>query len=744
MTITEFPAFTQSKNNAVSDVKTSGNVSTDNAVQMTISAEGTAHIMSMLTDLYSSPELAVLREYSSNALDSHKEAGQTAPILVTLPTTWNPVFTVQDFGVGMSAQDIKTIYSAYGASTKQKDFNQVGAFGLGCKSALSLTQQFTLVSIKDGRKSVVLIARGDNGVGTVNVISEADTDEPNGVTVSVPIEKVQTFNDKVKDFFLTWEPGSVLVDSEQPASIYSGEYSMSKDKNVLLCTIKDRYAPNSVTAGFHIIMGGISYYVNLSDVIDFYDSNTPDVYSSIKSFLAWSAAVFVTVPIGSVDLTPSREGLRYSDRTVEFLKSLYDYTIGEMASILSDSLKECTSRADVVDLCWSYQKLFDAFHGKNNKDHSITWNGEVIPSNVIFDTIQARLALNRLFNSNSDRMYQRAKSHKISTIDIDNADQYFIVESDSERAAKVSRDLYLFAEAEEMQLQYKNIYLLDHEPDSLWITDNTKFIRLDPDVIMDSAKEMRKKIRNESGSKRKIKFTYWVLKFSKDSAGVEDTVWEKMDVDDIKKDALFHVKGSFPAMDSFLSYPRATSTTPADLTNTLSAIGMNDGDMIVGLTQGQTYDALIKRMKVTALKTTTDLRKESRDKFLSTIPKEVALYLTVSSGHYYESSNILTNINSIFCNGWVPDNADNKLFKIYEEYSASASFKKDFEYFTSMGVGSTSFSQIDVNNLVTKISNASKEYPLLHLDSSYYGRPSATRSAYHDYVNMVDTYERKV
>ena len=38
---------------------------------MSIDQSALSHIMNVLTDLYADPELAVIREYSSNALDSH-------------------------------------------------------------------------------------------------------------------------------------------------------------------------------------------------------------------------------------------------------------------------------------------------------------------------------------------------------------------------------------------------------------------------------------------------------------------------------------------------------------------------------------------------------------------------------------------------------------------------------------------------------------------------------------------------
>ena len=53
---------------------------TGQSIEMSIDTNSLAHIMSVLTNLYSDPEMAVLREYSCNARDSHLAVGQTRPI----------------------------------------------------------------------------------------------------------------------------------------------------------------------------------------------------------------------------------------------------------------------------------------------------------------------------------------------------------------------------------------------------------------------------------------------------------------------------------------------------------------------------------------------------------------------------------------------------------------------------------------------------------------------------------------
>jgi hypothetical protein len=113
-------------------------------IGMTIDEGAMAHIMSVLTDLYSDPIAAVIREYSTNGYDAHVEAGITRPIEVNLPSVYAQTFTVRDYGLGLDLDDLYRIYSRYGASTKRESNDVVGMLGLGCKSGLTFTNQFSM------------------------------------------------------------------------------------------------------------------------------------------------------------------------------------------------------------------------------------------------------------------------------------------------------------------------------------------------------------------------------------------------------------------------------------------------------------------------------------------------------------------------------------------------------------------------------------------------------------------------
>lgn len=277
---------------------------TGEKVRMSFDEDSITHLMGILTDLYSDPEAAVIREYATNARDSHLEAGQTRPIEVYLPSTFSPLLRIKDFGTGLSGDDIKQIYSKYGASTKRETNDQVGMLGLGCKSALTYAPQFTLTGVKDGVRTEVSISRDETGAGHMTIVSETETDEPNGVEVTITAKRHNQLEAKAYNFFKYWPKGSVLVNGKEPKHL---DGLWLNDKFCVTTTDEYRYSYNPLTS--YIVMGGVAYPVE-SQETDRYGDKAP-----IDFGLSPSSSLVAFVDIGDVAFTPSREALHYTPKT---------------------------------------------------------------------------------------------------------------------------------------------------------------------------------------------------------------------------------------------------------------------------------------------------------------------------------------------------------------------------------------------------------------------------------------------
>lgn len=333
-----------------------GSLDAQEDIKMTIDAAATAHIMSVLTNLYSDQELACLREYSTNALDSHIEAGQTRPIEVTLPSPLSSYLKIKDFGVGMNIDDLRDTYSKYGASTKRESDDYNGTLGLGSKSALTYTHQFTVISVKDGVKYHIAVSRVEDGSAVMQVVDTVSTTEPNGVEISIPVKRDNRFANKAHKFFRFWKPGTVLVNGEDPS--------------IPLSKVSDRvFTFDGDNSDNYIVMANVPYPVNKP--LD------GGIHSWNRRF-----GMVAFVETGAIHFTPSREELMYTPATNAVIESICSEYKDEIVKTIRDDIAGATKAGEAYK---RYTKWYEMVGDGFLKGRVDTWNGQKIPRGHIVD-----------------------------------------------------------------------------------------------------------------------------------------------------------------------------------------------------------------------------------------------------------------------------------------------------------------------------------------------------------------------
>lgn len=375
------------------DIKHTGTIEGDRT-RMTFDPGSVAHLMSVLTDLYSDPEMAIVREYSTNALDSHRRAGVTKPVEVTTPTALHQYFSVTDFGEGMTREQIQTEYAMYGWSSNRDTDLTTGMLGLGCKSALSYTMQFTVYSRKDGIETLAIVTREEDGAGAIQVIAEEPTGEPNGTTIEIPVKNPNTCADKINRFFMYWDSGDVLVDGEVPDQVWDAPYldaveaviwadatertmSFKLDDDVVL----SKLVP---TGEFRLVMGGVAYPVNW-DTLNF------ETGTSLHYMLRnWKLGIAVRVPIGSLDFVPSREALNYTKRSKDTVHTAIDFVCDRLADSVQKAVDAQPTHLDAWKLMNSLSIRY--LIGDLKKSHGdFKYRSEAIPEQVNLDHVHRQV-----------------------------------------------------------------------------------------------------------------------------------------------------------------------------------------------------------------------------------------------------------------------------------------------------------------------------------------------------------------
>lgn len=324
-------------NKAVATVETTF---TGRRLKMGVKAADMAHITGVLSEVYTDPVEAVAREYITNAMDSHADAGQTRPVEVTLPNAWQHNLIVQDFGVGMDVDLVEDVFVNYGASTKRTSNTGTGMIGIGSKSAFAYSNSFIVTAVKDGRRVVLSASRDDYGQAVTDIVDESDTDEPNGVKIQIPVSNRHEMTAAVSNFARYLPKGALLVDGKD-LSVRDNWTLLAQNiadasGNVV---IKNLWMDDSQTYGYsasnhcRIIMGAVAYSPN-SNILENSDYNTPPIIAEVA--------------MGSVVFAPSREKLMNVPVTQRVEKLIRDSYNEYMLAAIKKEITEADNHYDAM------------------------------------------------------------------------------------------------------------------------------------------------------------------------------------------------------------------------------------------------------------------------------------------------------------------------------------------------------------------------------------------------------------
>ena len=221
------------------------------SIKMSLDLESAQVLMQMLSkNLYSDAIGSTVRECASNALDSHRRAGVNKPIIVSLVRndSNNYEFSVEDFGIGLDANDVEKIISKYGKSTKRDSDTELGMMGLGFKAPLAYASSFYFTCRKDGVERKYMMYEGED-TNTIDLLYEKPTTEGNGVKVIIPIKWSDRgdFTNKIKEQLAYFEHVYFNVDDiDNNFVIHRSNLfqfsELSSDKHLHVC-LDDVYYP---------------------------------------------------------------------------------------------------------------------------------------------------------------------------------------------------------------------------------------------------------------------------------------------------------------------------------------------------------------------------------------------------------------------------------------------------------------------------------------------------------------------
>ena len=289
------------------------------SIGMSLDLDSAQILMQMLSkNLYSDDIGSAIRECASNALDSHRRAGVDTPIIVSFKPSAasNYEFCVEDFGIGLDADDVKNIISKYGKSTKRDSNTELGMMGLGFKAPLAYSSSFYFVCRKDGMERKYMMYEGED-TNTIDLLYEMPTTEGNGVKVIIPVKysDAYQFRKKIKEQLCYFE--SVYFDVPSDSTI-TNDFVISRHTHF-------QFSEMSTDDRLHICLDNVYYPLDFEKVgIDRID---------------FPVALRFTLTDGLYP-TPNRESLRYTQEAKQIiltkLSNVADYFVNKYNEQLTE------------------------------------------------------------------------------------------------------------------------------------------------------------------------------------------------------------------------------------------------------------------------------------------------------------------------------------------------------------------------------------------------------------------------
>lgn len=266
-------------------------------------------IKALTSRLYSNPIASIVRELASNALD----ACRTTPMTVRVPTQLDPSFSIRDHGPGLSPQQMAEVFTRFGASTKRSDNSQIGGFGLGAKSPFALVNSYTIISHFEGTRTTYMASITSNGMPALHSVNTRPTTET-GLEIIVPATPTNQWVDALSQIKF-FHPRPIIKGCDftfDDPTYDTPDYLVMPKGNA------------------QVLIGPVAYPLNVQRI-------TPN---SVPPFV-------LKFPIGSIEVTASREEIVYSAATISTLKARLDPALAHYKGVVDHLLTQCRTIHDV-------------------------------------------------------------------------------------------------------------------------------------------------------------------------------------------------------------------------------------------------------------------------------------------------------------------------------------------------------------------------------------------------------------
>tara|TARA_B100001175_G_scaffold42518_1_gene31863 strand:+ start:8014 stop:10293 length:2280 start_codon:yes stop_codon:yes gene_type:complete len=312
-----------------------------------IKSENMSHIINILRNkLYTNKHLAVLREYTINAMDAHIDAGMDKPIQIAMPTLEDPRLRIRDYAPdSIPDEDMLDTFIMYGSSTKRETNQQTGGLGIGCKAAFCMVDMFDIVTYQKNKTTHWTASIDEANIGSLYKVDEiTDRRQPQGTEVIIPVnpKDIESFVSEAHKLFKWFKPLPVVLNVDM---------EFKKQKAVMFgdrWLLNEHISPNSgheyrrAEGKAIALMGNIPYQIDSSLLPNSLDEWTRN--------LIVSKNLVMHFPIGALDIAASRESLEYTDKTIQGISVECNRIKQDMVNNVQEQIADSDSMFDAARL----------------------------------------------------------------------------------------------------------------------------------------------------------------------------------------------------------------------------------------------------------------------------------------------------------------------------------------------------------------------------------------------------------
>lgn len=274
---------------------------------------------------------SIVRELSSNAVDSHTEAGVDKPIIIRFSEQEDVDFiSFIDVGLGMTQEFFEGTFMSYFESTKRESNDFYGCFGIGSKSPLGYQDSYEVITTKDGITCHYLISKAVSGPPEYDLLAKREElFKPNGTEVKIIINEgdLSKFERAIKEQLQYFD--NVIVEGIR----YNNRYKILEANTFKYRVDSYGYREDETFKDIHIAVGRVTY------PIDFKRLGIERIECPIG----------IKFEIGELVVTKNRENLRYDiEECNALIIERIDLALTELSNIYNRQCNESLTLEEYI------------------------------------------------------------------------------------------------------------------------------------------------------------------------------------------------------------------------------------------------------------------------------------------------------------------------------------------------------------------------------------------------------------